>query len=350
MQGAGPAGNGPVRRSTAHPTLEGREATGAPFFPAKAPGRPLAPGRGLTHVLDRLAPLDRDGLAHLGPYVDIVKVGWGLPLLVSRETVRRRIALFHQLGWKVSTGGTLLELALVRGRSDQAMDEARSLGFDILEVSEGVIDLTTAQVEALVGKVRSKGLEALVEVGKKNPHNQYSLRETLERVAHARRLRPLKVILESRESGRGVGIFDPDGAIKWDWVHALVASHPIDELLFEAPLEGQQIGLITELGAEVNLGNVAFDSIAPLASQRLGLRGDTFGLSRRHREVLGSPAAKFVYYLLETHRNLDQGELVRLSRLPRRTVQSALEELKRQGRVQELVSFSDARRREYRLN
>lgn len=300
-------------------------------------------------MLDRLAPIEPGSLAHLAPYVDIVKIGWGLPLLVSRESLRRRISLFHHLGWRVSTGGTLLELALVRGQQDRAIEEARGLGFDLVEVSEGVVDLTTAQVEELVGKVRARGLEALVEVGKKNPHNQYSLRETLERVAHARRLRPVKVILESRESGRGVGIYDPDGAIKWDWVHALVASHPVEELLFEAPLESQQIGLITDLGAEVNLGNVALDSVAPLASQRLGLRGDTFGLSRRHREVLGSPAAKFVYYLLETHRNLDQGELVRLSRLPRRTIQSALEELKRQGRVEELVSFSDARRREYRL-
>jgi phosphosulfolactate synthase len=318
-------------------------------LPAETPRDARPRTQGLTHVLDRLSPISEEGLAHLAPYVDIVKIGWGLPLLLQRGTLERRIGTFHRLGWRVSTGGTLLELALSRGESDRTIREAKAVGFDIIEVSEGVIDLSLSQVEEAVATVRRHELEVLVEVGKKNPHNQYSLRETLERVAHARKLGPRKVILESRESGRGVGIYDPDGGIKWDWVHALVASHPADELLFEAPMESQQIGLIVDLGGEVNLGNIAFDSVLPLASQRFGLRGDTFGISRRHREVAGSPAAKFVYYLLETHRNLEQGELVRLSRLPRRTVQSALEELKRQGRLAEAVSFSDARKREYRL-
>ncbi len=320
-----------------------------PFFPARPSELPRRAGQGLTHVLDRLAPMDEGSLGLLAPYVDIVKIGWGLPLLLPRETLRRRIASFQRWGWKVSTGGTLLELAMIRGERDRALDEAKALGFDLIEVSEGVIDLTHEQVESAVASARSRGFEVLIEVGKKDPQHQYSLRETLERVSHARRLRPLKVILESRESGRAVGIYDPDGAIKWEWVHALVASHPPEDLLFEAPLESQQLGLLVDLGCEVNLGNVAFDSVAPLASQRLGLRGDTFGLSRRHRAVSGSPAAKFVYYLLENHRELDQGDLVRLSRLPRRTVQSSLEELKRQGHVQETVSFTDARRREYRL-
>lgn len=311
------------------------------------PGRPRTGG--LTHVLDRFAPLSEPGLAALAPFVDIVKIGWGLPLLVPQPTLERRLATFHRLGWEVSTGGTLLELAVARGREDAAIREAKTLGFDLVEVSEGVITLSPERVEELCGKVRARGLDVLVEVGKKNPHNQYSLRETLERVAHARKLAPRKVILESRESGRGVGIYDPDGGIKWDWVHALAASHPVEELLFEAPLESQQIGLIMDLGPQVHLGNVAFDSVLPLATQRQGLRGDTFGLSPRHREVSGSPAAKFVHFLLETHRTLDQGEIVRLSRLPRRTVQSALEELKRQGRVREQVSFTDARKREYQL-
>jgi phosphosulfolactate synthase len=303
----------------------------------------------VTHVLDRLTPRPFDEFEAIRPYVDIVKIGWGLPLLVGRETLRRRIGQFHRLGWEVSTGGTLLEIALAAGEEDRAIAEAKGLGFDLIEVSEGVIDLSPEQVAQTVEKVRARDLEVLVEVGKKNLNNQYSLRETLERVAHARKLGPRKVILESRESGHGVGIFDLEGGIKWDWVHALVSAHPVEELLFEAPLEPQQIGLIVDLGGDVNLGNIAFDSVAPLASQRLGLRGDTFGLPRHHGPVSGSPAAKFVHYLLETHRTLDQGELVRLSRLPRRTVQSALEELKRQGRVSELVNFADARKREYRL-
>jgi phosphosulfolactate synthase len=304
---------------------------------------------GLTHILDRLQPEHLEELRPLAPYMDIVKIGWGLPLLLPREKVRARIKFFHDIGVEVSTGGTLLEYAVVRDRTTAFMDEARELGFDLIEVSDGIIDLSRAQIERLAKDVARRSLDVLIEVGKKNPQNQLSLRETLDRIEHARSLKPRKVIIESRESGRGVGIYDGEGAIKWDWVRTILSDHPPEELIFEAPMESQQIGLLKELGQETNLGNVSIGSIAPLASQRLGLRGDTFGALRSSRAVKGPPATKFLYFLLETYRGLDQSELVRLSRLPRRTVQSALVELRRQGLVREGVSLVDSRRREYRL-
>lgn len=305
---------------------------------------------GITHVLDRLHGLSLDELRPLAPYVDVVKIGWGLPLLLPRADVRARVAHYHELGVEVSTGGTLLEYAVTRDRTAALMDEARELGFDLVEISDGIIELSPAQIEKLRRDARQRNLDVLIEVGKKNPQNQLSLRETLERVGRALALEPRKVILESRESGRGVGIYDGEGQIKWDWVRSIVADHPADQLIFEAPLESQQIALLRELGSETNLGNVALTSVAPLASQRLGLRGDTFGSMRTTRHVKGPPATKFLYFLLETYRALDQSELVRLSRLPRRTVQSGLEELRRQGLVREGVSLVDSRRREYRLS
>ena len=319
------------------------------FFPAEA--LPVVRPRkvGLTHVLDRLQPGSLEELRPLASYMDIVKIGWGLPLLLARSQLRERIAFYHELGLEVSTGGTLLEYAIVRDRAPAMMDDARERGFDLIEISDGIIDLSRAQIERLARDVTRKGLGLLIEVGKKNPQNQLSLRETTDRITHARSLHPRKVILESRESGRGVGIYDGDGAIKWDWVRAILSDHPAEELLFEAPLESQQIALLVELGQEINLGNIALASVAPLASQRLGLRGDTFGALRSSRAVKGPPATKFIYFLLETYRGLDQSELVRISRLPRRTVQSALVELRRQGLVREGVSLLDSRRREYRL-
>jgi len=321
----------------------------ATFFPDELP-RVERPRRvGITHVLDRLHGLNVDELRPLARYVDVVKLGWGLPLLLPREEVRKRIRLYHDLGIEVSTGGTLLEYAVTRDRTTALLDEAKALGFDLVEISDGIIELSASQIEKLNRDARARRLDVLIEVGKKNPQNQLSLRETMERIGHAISLDPRKVIIESRESGRGVGIYDGEGQIKWDWVRSIVADYPADRLLFEAPLESQQIGLLRELGAETNLGNVAISSVAPLASERLGLRGDTFGSIRSSRTVKGPPATKFLYFLLETYRALDQSELVRLSRLPRRTVQSGLEELRRQGLVREGVSLVDSRRREYRL-
>ena len=319
------------------------------FFPAEAPRVARPRTVGITHVLDRLQALHPEELAYLSPYFDVAKIGWGLPLLLPREKVRERVRLYHEVGVEVCTGGTLLEYAVAHDRTNQMMDEARSLGFDIIEISSGVIELSFAQIERLADAVEKRSLNFFIEVGKKDPQHQLSLKETNGQIAHARTLHPRMVIIESRESGRGVGIYDSDGAIKWDWVRSILSDHPVEELIFEAPQETQQVQLLRELGAEVNLGNVAISSIAPLASERLGLRGETFGVIRHARPIGGPPAAKFLYFLLETYRGLDQTQLAHMSRLPRRTVQSALESLRRQGLVQETISLHDSRRREYRL-
>jgi phosphosulfolactate synthase len=46
--------------------------------------------------------------------------------------------------------------------------------------------------------------------------------------------------------------------------------------MWEAPKKSQQAWFIQELGANVNLGNIAPNEIIALETLRLGLRGDTF--------------------------------------------------------------------------
>jgi phosphosulfolactate synthase len=319
------------------------------FFPANAPpvNRPRVTG--VTHLLDRLQYINPDELADLAPYIDIAKLGWGLPLLLPRERIRARIKLYQEVGIEVSTGGTLLEFAVAQNRVNAFMDEAKELGFDLIEISNGILELSSSQIARLAESARERDIPYLIEVGKKDPQHQLSLKETVAQIAHALSLGPRKVIVESRESGRGVGIYDSDGAIKWDWVRSILAEHPRQQLIFEAPMENQQVQLLRELGVDINLGNIAMRSVAPLASERLGLRGETFGTIRTSKAVKGPPAAKFLYFLLENYRGLDQTQLAQMSRLPRRTVQSALESLRQQGLVRESVSLQDSRRREYRL-
>jgi phosphosulfolactate synthase len=319
------------------------------FFPADSPKVQRPRTTSVTHVLDRLQHVTEEEVADLSSYIDIAKIGWGLPLLLARDRLKARVHLYQEEGIEVSTGGTLLEYAVAQNRVPNFLDEAKAIGFDLIEISSGILELSATQIARLADAVKERGLPYLIEVGKKDPQHQLSLKETITQISHARTLGPRKVIVESRESGRGVGIYDSDGAIKWDWVRSILAEHPREELIFEAPLESQQIQLLRELGGDVNLGNVALSSVAPLASERMGLRGETFGTIRTSRPVKGPPAAKFLYFLLESYRGLDQSQLAQMSRLPRRTVQSALESLRQQGLVQESISLQDSRRREYRL-
>ncbi len=290
-----------------------------------------------------------DELGNLAPYIDIARIGWGLPLLVARDRLRERIRRYHDAGIDVSTSSELVDYASARDRLPQFLDEAKALGFDVIEVSAGAPGPGDAALDRVSKAVTSRSLGLVIEVGGRAPSQQLSLQELISQMGRARSFTPRRVALPAPEGGRAGGIYDADTGIKYDWLRAIVGNRPHEDLLFEAPLEAQQTYLLRELGPEVNLGGVAISSVAQLATERMSLAVAPSASQPRGKEIGGPPAAKFLYYLLERHRGLDQGQLVRLSRLPRRTVQSALESLRRQGLVRESIVLHDSRRREYRI-
>ncbi|MFY9717390.1 MAG: phosphosulfolactate synthase [Thermoplasmata archaeon] len=326
-----------------------RQRSRGPFFPADVVRVTRPRARGITEVLDRLSGFHPEELGNLAPYIDVARIGWGLPLLVARDRLKDRIRRYHDVGIDVSTSSELVELAAVQERIPQFLDEGRTLGFDIIEVSAGPAGAGDAQLERVSRAVNSRSLGLVIEVGGRDPSQQLSLQELISQIGRARAHSPRRVSLPAPEGGRAGGIYDADTGIKYDWLRAIVNDRPHEDLLFEAPLEAQQSYLLRELGQDVNLGGVAISSVAQLATERLGIVSGPTTTGGRSKEIGGPPAAKFLFFLLERHRGLDQGQLVKLSRLPRRTVQSALESLRKQGLVKESIVLHDSRRREYRI-
>jgi phosphosulfolactate synthase len=85
-----------------------------------------------------------------------------------------------------------------------------------------------------------------------------------------------QVIVEAREGGKGVGVFDASGSVDNTEVDAIFegVSNP-DQLMWEAPLKNQQQYMILRFGNNVNLGNIPTTDILALEALRQGLRGDT---------------------------------------------------------------------------
>jgi phosphosulfolactate synthase len=303
--------------------------------------------RGKTMVLDRIAYGTSEVVGLLSDYIDTVKIGWGIPMLLDVDALRSRISFYLQHGIHVSNGGTMLELSASKGRSAQTLSSFRDAGFDTIELSEGIIDLPANIKSSIAEFAHSNDLRLNVEVGKKDPRNQLSLDETIQSVERAFELEPDVVIIEGRETGRGVEIYDEAGTIKWDWVERILEVSQPSKLMFEAPVERQQTELILHIGPEVNLGNVSFASVAALETQRQGLRGDTFGVIAPAPELSGGPASRFVYYVLSTHGSMDQSRIVRSTGLTRRTVQKALNTLIGSGLIREARDQHDLRRRVY---
>ena len=238
------------------------------------PARAVKPrSRGLTHVLDSgLTPdATRAFLGQTGHLVDIVKVGWGIGYVDPALSTRVGICTDH--GCPVSLGGTLLEVAALQDRVSELRDWALSLGMTHIEVSNGLRALSTSRKQALVRELAADFV-VLAETGAKEGNYPPTPAEWGEEMARDLDAGASWVIAEGRESGT-VGLYHSDQGIREDLVSAILAWVPADKVIFEAPGKSQQAWFVRQLGADVNIGNVAPGSVLALETLRLGLRADT---------------------------------------------------------------------------
>jgi phosphosulfolactate synthase len=302
---------------------------------------------GLTYIIDKFQGLDKENFELISPFIDVVKVYGALPLLISETSFKKKIKFYHDFDVRVSTGSTITEFAILEDSLDRLVKEAATIGFDIIEIGENNVELDIEQKRKITDRITSYNLEFHWKVGKKDPRHQLSIEETLSKIHEGIKMGSNKIILEANQ-GTNVGIYDDKSLIKWNFVGALTAKYPPSTFVFEAPFEIQQSALIAEFGQRVNLAEINPDFVALVESQRRGfLSKAAFGLSYLRKEPEGGPAAKFIYYIIKTKPYIDQSELMNLSHLPRRTVQGAVDELKRQGLIIERNNLDDARKKVY---
>ena len=117
------------------------------------------------------------------------------------------------------------------------------------------------------------------EVGKKEPleDNKLSLQERIAEARSDLSAGASRVIIEAREAGKSLGIYDDTGGVKEDIAQSLVREIGSEKIMFEAPEKSQQTYLVLHFGPDVNLGNIRPDDVIPLETLRRGIRGDTFG-------------------------------------------------------------------------
>jgi phosphosulfolactate synthase len=241
------------------------------------PPRPPKPRRtGLTMVIDNGLPNGyfADAVASASSYIDVVKFGWGT-CLVTRD-LGRKIACLHEHGIRFCFGGTLFEKFVVQGHFEAFLDLCRRWRCDLVEISNGTIDLPNADKAEYIRRCVGEFV-VVSEVGFKDAARaeQQSSPDWVDSIAQDLAAGASLVITEARESGRS-GICRSDGELRWDLVEDILSSGvDPDRLLFEAPTKSLQTHFITRLGPNVNLGNITVSDVIALETLRLGLRADT---------------------------------------------------------------------------
>jgi phosphosulfolactate synthase len=302
--------------------------------------------KGLTFVSDDLRLLDRNYFADSAEYIDAIKIGQSLPLLLDRSKLVERVRFFHDSGIRVQSGGTLLQVAYKKRILPQVLERLRSLGFDVVEISESATEIPRETKLDILNLIRKLSMDYVFEVGRKDSGRPQTMSHLNSKIEEALEFKSPKVIIEAG-NGRGVGVFDPAGEILWNNLNDIVGRFGPPSLVFEAPLESQRVALNLEFGPNVNLASVPMDGVLTLEMQRLGLTTETLGVAPPAQSVQGSPASKFVFHLIKTEHPIDQPTLIQRSGLPKRTLQAALSYLVEKGFVREVPDMSDLRRHKY---
>ncbi len=242
-------------------------------IPARVP-KPRASG--LTMVMDKgLSVAEAENFISVaGIHTDMVKLGFGTSAVTPN--LRAKIELYQAAGIPVYFGGTLFEAFLVRGQFDDYVALCKDYKIDLIEVSDGSIEIPHAEKCGYIEKI-AKFATVLSEVGSKDAAHIIPPYKWIELMSAELSAGSTYVIAEAREAGN-VGIYRGSGEVREGLVQEILTKIPAEKILWEAPQKAQQLYFLELIGCNVNLGNIAPNEVIPLEAMRIGLRGDTFDL------------------------------------------------------------------------
>jgi len=233
---------------------------------------------GWTMVIDKGLGLNAidDLMQVAAPVIDVVKLTFGTSAFLGRALLREKVRTITAHGVLCMPGGTFQEVAVWQHAVDRYLDRARELGFDAIEISDGTIEMDARTRAETIERAVKAGFRVLSEVGKKDPSDAQPMAVLADVVNADLDHGAAMVIMEAREAGKGVGIYDASGLPKEAEIDAFLAGvRDPARVLWEAPLGSQQRYLVLRFGPNVSLGNIVPEDVLALEALRCGLRGDT---------------------------------------------------------------------------
>ncbi len=244
---------------------------------------------GLTMVIDNGLGVvaSQDVLSVAGRWIDHWKLSFGTSALMPEEVLKEKLALLSKAGILSFPGGTLFESAVLHGHDEHYFDKAAALGFTAVEISDGTLDLPVSRRMSSIRAALAAGLTVISEVGKKDPLGQPTPRRLAEQALMDLEGGARWVVVEGRESGRSVGVFNSTGGVNMEAVEtiALHAGEAVDRLVWEAPDKSQQVTFIQRFGPNVSLGNIDPNRVLALEALRASLRFETLQPLVRERQL-----------------------------------------------------------------
>lgn len=253
------------------------------IFRTPLAGRSVKPRKsGYTMVIDKGLGLNgtKDLMDTAADYIDSLKQTFGTSAFFNEKVMREKVEIVKAAGVNVYPGGTFAEIAVWQKTLPAYLKRVKELGFTGVEISDGTIEMTDEDRHDAIKRAVDMGFLVISEVGKKDPNDKVAYPKMHADIKKDLELGAYKVIVEARESGKGVGIFDASGNPDASEVDAILAGvEDQSQLIWEAPLKNQHVWLIKKFGINVNLGNVPPEEVLVLEALRNGMRGDTLKMA-----------------------------------------------------------------------
>ena len=234
---------------------------------------------GITMMLDRCQGLmeTEDLINMAGKYLDQIKLSFGTSILVSESFLRSKINLAIDNGIDIYPGGTLMEVAYQQQNDIEYINWVKNCGFSMIEISNGIYSISRKKRDDSIKRSKDIGLKVITEVGEKESEVDMPISQICEDIIIDLENGAEKVIIEGRESGKNIGVFNNEGNIMDKKVDAILEgiNHRQNDIIWEAPHQHQQASFIRRFGSNVNLGNILPRDILGLEALRQGLRYET---------------------------------------------------------------------------
>src|SRR5437764_6474670 len=210
-----------------------------------------------------------------------LKISMACWQIAEEAATRRKIAAAQAHNVPTVTGGGPFEVAVAQGQLEAYLDLCADLGVNRIECGEG---FTTLQMEprAIVKMAQERGLAVQYEMGKKHegPFTEESLDEAIARGRAWLDAGAVQLVVEARESARGVGAFDDEGSLNHAFVDRFAKEFGLDVAMFEAPNKPSQFAFLEHFGPHVQLCNVRLEELLRVEIFRRGLHSDAFAMPK----------------------------------------------------------------------
>src|SRR5271166_212116 len=146
--------------------------------------------------------------------MSILKISMACWQVAKESATRKKIAAAKKNKIPTVTGGGPFEVAVAQSELPLYLDLCAGLCFTRIECGEGFTDMSLA-AQDVVRWARERGLDVQFEIGKKHTgaFTEDKVSGLIEQGQRWLDAGALQVVVEARESAKGVGLFDDEGKL-----------------------------------------------------------------------------------------------------------------------------------------